>query len=213
LVFLLFLYLLSNLLSLHSIHWVLDKFFVYLVLAIIILFQDDIRRGLARAGSIFPKLQSEEGLSTQQILIKVSFALASRRIGGLIAIERNGSLSEYIEPATMIDGIASQELLTALFLPTSPLHDGAVIIQDNRIAAAQSFLPLTTSKKVSKVYGTRHRAAIGLTEITDAVVIVISEERGTVGIAQNGSITVARDANEMRSMLQKAFADVGGAET
>ena len=210
--FLLFLYFASSRLELHSIHWLLDKFFVYLVLAIIILFQDDIRRGLARAGSIFPRLNKEQALPTQQTLIKVSFSLASRRIGALIAIERNGSLNKYVEPATSLDAVVSQELLTALFLPTSPLHDGAVIIKNNRVAAAKSFLPLSSSKKVSKVYGTRHRAAIGLTEQTDAVVIVISEERGTVGIAQNGSITVAINSNEMGQMLQEAFAITGGKE-
>ena len=211
--FLLFLYFASNRLGLYSIHWLLEKFFVYLVLAIIILFQEDIRRGLARAGSIFPRINKEQVLPTQQTLIKVSFALSSRRIGALIAIERTGSLNEFVEPATVLDAVVSQELLTALFLPTSPLHDGAVIIKNNRVAAAQSFLPLSTSKTISKLYGTRHRAAIGLTEKTDAVVIVISEERGTVGVAQNGTITVARDSNEMGQMLQEAFAGVGSQES
>jgi diadenylate cyclase len=204
--FLLLLYAVSQEFHLHSIHWLLDKFFVYLVLAIIILFQEDIRRGLARAGSLFPNLQRAQG-SHQVVseLIKVSFALGARRIGALIAIEQNASLMEYAEPAIQLDAKVSTELLTAIFIPTSPLHDGAVIIQDNRISAAQAFLPLSKSKTLSKRYGTRHCAAIGLTELTDSIVIVISEERGTVGVAVQGNIEVARDSNEMRQILQAAF--------
>lgn len=212
LLFLIAIYTFASQAELHSLHWVLEKFFVYLVLAIIILFQEDIRKGLARAGRLFPSLQSDQKNPTFQEIIKVSFALSARRIGALIAIERNASLEEYIEPAKKLDALISSDLLSAIFLPTSPLHDGAVIIRDNRICAAQCFLPLAITKEISRIYGTRHLAAIGLTEATDALVIVISEERGTVGITQNGQIEVVHDANEMRQRLQAYLIDEQPAE-
>ena len=115
--------------------------------------------------------------------------MGARRLGALIAIEREASLDEYVDPATHLDALVSQELLLSIFHPTSPLHDGAVVLQDGRLAAAQAFLPLSLSKDVSRVYGTRHRAAIGLTEATDALVIIVSEERGTVSLVQRGQIT------------------------
>ena len=204
--FLVLLFLASEEFSLHSIHWLLDKFFVYLVLAIIILFQEDIRRGLARAGSLFPSLQREQDLPMLQELVKVSFDLSERGWGSLIAIERDASLEEYVRPATSLDSRVSHELITAIFHPESPLHDGAIVIQNNRLSAAQAFLPLTLSSGVSRVYGTRHRAAIGLTEATDAIVIVVSEQRKTIGYTENGNIHVVRDANELRQKLQEAFA-------
>ena len=131
--------------------------------------------------------------------------MAKRRIGALIAIEKKASLSEFVENGTQLDSIISQDLLRAIFLPNSPLHDGAVVIQNGRIAAAQTFLPLSNSKMIPKIYGTRHRAAIGLTEGTDAIVIVVSEERGTVGIVQKGQILVVRDENEMRQVIFEAM--------
>lgn len=197
------LYLVAGRLGLTTIRWLLDKFFVYLVLAVIILFQRDIRRGLARAGgTLFPRLGTATELSMLEELVKASFALASRRIGALMVIEREASLDDWVEPATPLDARVSQELLLAIFHPTSPLHDGAIVLQKGRVAAAQVFLPLTHSKSVSRMLGTRHRAAIGLTEETDAVVIVVSEERGAVSVVQEGRLTPCRDANELRSHLQ-----------
>ena len=203
LLILLSLYFTAQWLELNSIFWLLEKFFVYFVLAVIILFQEDIRKGLAKAGSFFPSSKQEE-IPTMEELIKVSFFLAKRRQGALIAIERTASLTEYADTATKLDANVSLELLQAIFLPNSPLHDGAIIIQENRIASAQSYLPLSTSKNIHKWYGTRHRAAIGLSEITDAIVIVVSEERGTVGIARNGNLHVLRDSNEMRQAMYDA---------
>jgi diadenylate cyclase len=201
---LLMLYAGSQYFELYSIVWLLDKFFVYFVLAIIILFQEDIRKGLAKAGSLFPSIRKQE-IPIFEELNKVSFLLAKRRIGALVAIEKKASLSEFVENGTQLDSIISQDLLRAIFLPNSPLHDGAVIIQNGRVAAAQTFLPLSKSKTIPKIYGTRHRAAIGLTEGTDAIVIVVSEERGTVGIVQNGQILVVRDENDMRQVMFEAM--------
>ncbi len=205
LLFILMLYAASKSFGLNSVFWMLDKFFVYLVLAIIILFQDDIRRGLARAGDFIPNFQTSKDITVLEDVIKTAYSLAARRIGALIAIEREASLSDYITQGTVMDAIVSQELLTSIFLPTSPLHDGAIIIQHGRIAASQCFIPISVSKNLSKVYGTRHRAAIGLTEDTDALVIAISEERGTVSLAINGEMEIMTNSNELRQRLQELF--------
>ena len=200
------LYVLSGVLGLSTIGWLLEKFSVYIVLAVLILFQEDIRRGLARAGSFFPSFQrTNADLPMLQELVKVSFILGARRLGALIAIERNASLEEYVEPATPLDALVSEPLVLSIFHPTSPLHDGAIVIQKGRIAAAQVFLPLTLSKNVSRFFGTRHRAAIGLTEVTDAAVIIVSEERGTVSLVLGGEVIPMPDANTLRQKLQELF--------
>ncbi len=202
------LFFVADRLELVAIHWLLGEVFGYIVLAVIILFQDDIRRALARAGGqIFTGLRGNPtDLPMLEELVQASFALASRRVGALIVIERQGSLAEYIDPSTRIDAVVTQDLLLAIFHHTSPLHDGAVIIQKSRIAAAKAFLPLTRSKNVSPLFGTRHRAAIGLTEVKDALIIVVSEERGTVAVAQDGEIKTTVDANALRESLQQIFA-------
>ncbi len=207
------LYLVSGWIGLYTIHWVLEKFFVYIVLAVIILFQQDIRRGLATAGGrLFPSIRTPTRVSMLEDLVRASFALASRRIGALIAIEREASLEEYVEPAAHLDALVSQELLLAIFHPTSPLHDGAVVIQKGRLAVAKAFLPLSHSKTVSRFFGTRHRAAIGLTEETDALVIVVSEERGTVSLVEHGQIMPTTDVNQLRDLLQETLQPGGGPE-
>ena len=206
LLFLVALYAVSTRAGLSSINWLLETTSAHILLAIIIIFQEDIRKALARAGQILPsRFGADTDLPMVQELVKVSFTMGARRLGALIAIEREGSLDEYVEPASRLDALVSQELLLSIFHPTSPLHDGAVVLPDGRLAAAQVFLPLSLSKNVSRVYGTRHRAAIGLTESTDAVVIIVSEERGTVSLVMRGTITPMSDANELRQQLQEIF--------
>jgi diadenylate cyclase len=209
LIVLLGLYAVASQLELISIHWLLEKFFVYIVLAVIILFQQDIRRGLARAGSRLFLTSSPASndltLPVLEEVVRASFAMASRRMGALIAIEREASLADYAESATLIDGQVSQSLLVSIFHPTSPLHDGAVVLSKGRLRAAQCFLPLSQSKNISRFMGTRHRAAIGLTEETDALVVVVSEERGTVGLVEHGQLLTATDANDLRERLQKVL--------
>jgi diadenylate cyclase len=201
------LYALSSRMDLITVHWMLDKFFFYIVLAVIILFQQDIRKALARAGDqlFLTSGRAHEGLTLRALeeIVRASFAMASRRVGALIAIEQAASLAEYVDPATRLDADVSHDLLLAVFHPTSPLHDGAVVLQKGRLAAAGVFLPLTQAKNISRFYGTRHRAAIGLTEETDAIIIVVSEERGTVSIGRNGQLTACDDANDMRARLQR----------
>ncbi len=207
LVFVLLIYALSARFHLYTLHWLLQKFFVYIVLAVIILFQNDIRHGLARAGGqLFKSFAPRPETSMLEDVVRACFALASRRMGALIAIQRTASLDDYVEPALRLDARVSQELLLSIFHPTSPLHDGAVVVQAGRLAAAKVFLPLSLSKDVSRFFGTRHRAALGLTEETDAVVLIVSEERGTVSLAMSGALTPVGDINELRQRLQEIFA-------
>jgi diadenylate cyclase len=201
-------YLVAAWLDLFAIHWMLSKFFVYIVLAVIILFQQDIRRGLARAGGrLFSGFSAETSSSANEVVVQTLFALASRRIGSLVVLERHGSLNHYVEAGHALNSGLSQELLQAIFHPTSPLHDGAVVIRNGRVAAAKVFLPLSRTSEIDGQYGTRHRAAIGLSEETDAVVLAVSEERGDVSLVVGGRIVTVEDTNELRGHLQRIFGE------
>lgn len=194
-------YVLSGYAGLASIHWVLDNVFVYAFLAVLILFQEDIRRALARAGGVIARRATLSDANQLEEVIQAVFTLADRRVGALVAIERSASLAPYLEGAHQLDAQVSGELIQAVFHPSSPMHDGAIVVRGRRIAAAGVFLPLSLSQKIARAYGTRHRAAIGLTEATDALVLVVSEERGTVAVVQGGAITPVADANELRHEL------------
>ncbi|NCG19800.1 MAG: TIGR00159 family protein [Rhodobacterales bacterium] len=197
------LYGLSEWMGLVTVHWVLDHMFVYIVLALLILFQEDIRRALARAGGTFfsqTYARPNDAKVLEQV-VKVLFALAHRKIGALIVLERQASLEPYLEGAHPIDAVLSTELLQSIFHPSSPLHDGAVIISKQRIVAAGVFLPISLSKQIARTYGTRHRAAIGIPEATDGICLVVSEERGTVAMVHLGEIVPVADANELRQLL------------
>lgn len=199
-------YAVSGKLELFAIHWMLEKFFAFIVLAVLILFQSDIKRGLAGAGGrFFPSITSTPNPNALEEVIRASFIMASRRIGALIAIQREASLEDYANTGTRLDARVSSELLLAIFHPTSPMHDGALMIREGVVLAAKVFLPLSLARDLSRFYGTRHRAAIGLTEETDAVVIIVSEERGTVGIVVSGVLQPVADANEMREKLLETF--------
>jgi diadenylate cyclase len=204
LVFLLLLYALAARFQLYTLRWLLEKISVYIVLAVVILFQQDIRQGLARAGGkLFRSFAPRIEASLIEEVIRASFSLAARRMGALIVLQRSGSLDGYTEGAHRLDSVVSHDLLLSVFHPTSPLHDGAVIIANSRIAAAKVILPLSVSKDVGRFFGTRHRAGIGLTEETDAVVLIVSEERGLVSLAMAGALTPVSDPNELRQRLQE----------
>lgn len=197
---------LASALGLDTIRSVLDRFAGYVALTLIILFQDDIRRALARVGNpFFSNLTKQEETQILEEMQRAVFAMAQHNIGAIIVIERDGSLSEYVDVGTSLDARVSNELLQSIFQTNSPIHDGAVIIQKDRVAAAGCFLPLTTNPEVSKSMGTRHRAAIGLTETTDAIVLVVSEEEGRVSIVANGMMKAVADGNALRDELQKHF--------
>lgn len=191
----------SGYFGLNALHWVLDNLFVYAFLGLLILFQEDIRRALARAGGVFTRSALPSEANRLEAVIQSVFALAERKIGALVVIERSGSLDPYIEGSQRLDSLVSGDLIQSVFHPTSPIHDGAVVIRGDRIVAAGVFLPLSLSKDLSKSFGTRHRAAIGLSDATDALILVVSEERGTVTIVQDGKLTAIADSNELRQAL------------
>lgn len=174
----------------YTISWLLNNLWAYLALSVIILFQPEIRRTLAHMGQspVFSSMNLESEAKTIDELVKGSVTMASRKIGALILLEREHSIEGLIEMGTPIDSKLSKEILLSIFLPYSPIHDGAVIIQKDRIKAAGCFLPLTLNLNLSKELGTRHRAAMGITEETDAVVIVVSEETGRISVARDGEL-------------------------
>jgi uncharacterized protein (TIGR00159 family) len=147
-----------------------------------------------------------QGQSVEELVRAVAH-LAGRRTGALIVLQNEVGLNEWIDVGTRLDARVSRELVTSIFLPESPIHDGALIIQNGRITAAGCFLPLTTNPNVSKTLGTRHRAAIGLTEDTDAMVIVVSEEDGTISLVREGKITRDVDAATLRTTLQRLLVE------
>jgi diadenylate cyclase len=199
------LFYLSGWSHLETVNFLIRNFVGYLVFAIIVLFQADIRRALAHLGRApffryFAKAESAE--ESIEELIVASGLLAAKRIGAIIAIERQVGLRNYIEGGIPLDAVLTYDLLVSIFQPSSPLHDGAVIVQKDRIAAAACFLPLTVNAKLSKELGSRHRAAIGLTEENDAVAIIVSEETGLVSVVVDGQIERGLDADALRARLQ-----------
>src|SRR5207253_442584 len=162
------------------------------LILVFIVFQNDIRRALTQVGT-GPLFSSADRVAQSQAveeLVKGVTSMASRRVGALVVLQNEVGLNEYIEVGTRLDAQVSKELVSSIFMPGSPIHDGALIIQQGRITAAGCFLPLTTNPTVSKTLGTRHRAAIGLTEETDALAIVVSEEDGMVSLVREGKITL-----------------------
>lgn len=188
-----------------TINWLLDNLLGSIVLVLVIIFQHDIRRALValsrnRHGK---ERESEATVETIEELVSAAEGLASKKIGALIVIERGMSLDTYMAVGTEIDAKVTSEIISSIFLPYSPIHDGAVIIQRGKLTRAGCFLPLTQNPDVSKELGTRHRAAIGLTEIADAVVIIVSEETGRISVAVGGMITRDLEGAILRKMLKR----------
>jgi diadenylate cyclase len=203
------LFLLSSVAQLTTVNWVLNKFYSSFIIILVILFQDDIRHMLSRVGkrSFGP---SADNLSSGQILDEITRAatsLASKRIGGLIVIERSIILSRYVEIGMPVDGRVTKELLVSIFHPSSPIHDGAVIIQRGRVAAAGCFLPLTRDENLDPNMGTRHRAAIGISQETDAIVVAVSEETGWVSLVVDGLVSRKLEAKDLKARLLELLAD------
>ncbi|MEW6777360.1 MAG: diadenylate cyclase CdaA [Bdellovibrionota bacterium] len=197
------LYLLSQYFDLLATQWLIGILFGNLFLVAIVLFQDDIRRALARMGRT-PFLRGISVVAQSQVIEEVTRAagaLAARKIGCLIAIERRIGLNDYIEIGTALDARVDRDLLFSIFLPHSPLHDGAAIIQVGRISSAGCVLPLNVDPTISKQLGTRHRAALGLTAETDAAVVVVSEETGTISLSIEGRLTRDLDSATLRNHL------------
>ena len=199
--------LLSRYFELYTVDWMIQSFWAQIVIAIIILFQPEIRRALAQMGEaqIFRNLTSAEELKSLDEIVRATVALANKKIGALIAIERDTSLKDFVEMGTPLDAKVTKEILLSIFHPTSPIHDGAVVIKGNRIVAAGCFLPITMGPDISKSLGTRHRAGLGLSEETDAVIVVVSEETGMVSMAIHGKFETHLDMGTLRDILTDLF--------
>ena len=195
----------SNLFPLQTFNWLIRNALLYVGFAVIVLFQSDIRRGLANLGRApgFRSLgRSERTADTIEEVVTAADLLAKDKRGALIVIEREIGLRNYIESGIPLDAAVSYDLLTTIFEQKTRLHDGAVIIQDDRIAAAACFLPLTVNPKLDKDLGTRHRAAIGVTEEGDGIAVLVSEERGEISMAYNGQLERRLTPEALRQRLQ-----------
>lgn len=203
--------------GLTTVSWIMDQVINWGVIAIVIIFQPEIRRGLEHLGrgSLFAKTNKENEAANQLIeaLDKAIQYMSKRRIGALITVRMNTGLEDYIETGIALDADVSGELLINIFIPNTPLHDGAVIIQGNRIAVAAAYLPLSQSNLIPKELGTRHRAAVGISELTDAMTVVVSEETGEVSITQNNELFRGMTQEDylkyFRTQLLKAPSDSG----
>jgi uncharacterized protein (TIGR00159 family) len=197
------LYILADILKLNTLVYIIQLIFPGIIVGLVILFQQEIRRGLTAMGQrrVFKVLMSRSSLEMIDEIVKAVHLMSQRRIGALIVLEQDASLSRLIEAGVKLDAEANAKLLVSIFTPYTPLHDGAVVISDGRIAAASALLPLTENPDLDPELGTRHRAAIGLSEQVDAIVIVVSEERGTISLAIHGNIEPCAGAEALRRSL------------
>jgi len=207
-IFIILAYYLSERLAFRTIHWLFRNFLTYLVIAIIVLFQSEIRRALASFGRnpfirFFYPL--EEFRDVIDVVVLATTTLSSKKIGSIIVIEKETGLKNYIEAGIALDAQVTYDLLLSIFNPASPLHDGAVIIKENRIAASSCFLPLTLNPLLSRQLGSRHRAAIGITEETDAIAIVVSEETGRISSAFRGEIKHDLSPAKLKEEIYRIF--------
>ncbi len=197
----------SEMFQLATLGLILERFLESAVLIIIVLFQHDIRRALARVGrGFFPSVSAQQESQIVEEIVRAAQGLARKQVGALIVLQRETVLDDQIDAGTAIDASVSKELLTAIFLHSSPIHDGAVVIQEGRIGSAGCILPLTLRTDLPEGVGTRHRAAVGITEETDAVVIVVSEETATISVVMGGQMLQGLDAPRLRVVLRDILA-------
>ena len=193
--------------NLQTVNWLLRTFLPFLVFGIIVVFQAEIRKVLAHLGKTpFPfafAAQRKEEVIDEVVLAATT--LAGQHTGAILVIEREIGLRSYIETGIALDALLTYDLLISIFNPGTPLHDGAVVIQGNRVAAAACFLPLTVNPELSRTLGSRHRAAIGVTEDTDAIAVVVSEETGTISLVAGGQIRREFDGRSLKQALLEAL--------
>ena len=192
-------------LQLETLNWLIRNFVGYVVFAAIVLLQADIRRALVHLGRgrLLRRLdRTKADEDTVEELVVAATTLSSRKTGAIIVIERAIGLRNYIESGIPLDANLTYDLLVSIFQPSSPLHDGAVIVQGDRVAAAACFLPLTINPRLSRELGSRHRAAIGVTEENDAVAIVVSEETGRISLVEDGDLEYDIDGERLRARLR-----------
>lgn len=203
-IFLFSFWMLSKFVGLKTVEWIFDNLWGVAIFMMIVIFQPELRKGLAKLGE--RGFLKYIGLSNRKVIddvIRASLFMAERKIGALIVFERNVDLTNYIEGQVSLDADVGVELLISIFTPQTPLHDGAVIIKNRKVAYARAFLPLTISSAVPENIGTRHRAAIGITEETDAVAVVVSEERGEISICYDGKLHRNLDALVLKKKLYR----------
>ena len=197
--------------NLHVISWLLEKGMTVILVALPVVFQPELRRALEQIGRSRwlskggNELDDAEVNDVLNAVTNASVDMSRRKVGALMVFERNTGLEERIETGIAIDGILSEALLLNIFEKDTPLHDGAVIIRGNRIVAATCLLPLTENRNLSRELGTRHRAALGVTEQSDAIVVVVSEETGTISIARNGELMRYLHGDDVREILSDAL--------
>jgi len=204
--YLLIVFLASQIFGLDTLNWLLTKFFAIWILALVIIFQQEIKQGLARLGQgqLFNiTLEESEVAAVIDELVNAAFTLSGKKTGILVAIERETKLKTYIDSGIIIDGVLSSELIQTIFKHDSPMHDGGVIISGQRIVAAACLFPLSENQQLSKIIGTRHRAALGLTEQTDALTLLVSEETGEISVACDGKFIPVTGAERLRSILKQ----------
>ncbi|MTH55375.1 TIGR00159 family protein [Bacillus mangrovi] len=196
----------SGFLGLNTIFWLMDQAISWGFIAIIVIFQPELRRALEQLGrgrlfskSAFP--EEDERVKLTDDVVKATSYMAKRRIGALMTIERETGMGDYIETGIPMNANVSSELLINVFIPNTPLHDGAVIIRGSQIAAAACYLPLSESPLISKELGTRHRAAVGISEVTDSITIIVSEETGSISVARNGELHRNLDDEGLKNLL------------
>jgi diadenylate cyclase len=210
-------WLLSILLGLTTLNWLMSEAITWGFLGIIILFQPELRRALEQLGrgSFFSRNTAEEDdtSKTIQAIAKSCQYMAKRRIGALITIERETGMGDYAETGIAINGRLTSQLLTNIFIPNTPLHDGAVILRNNEIVAAACYLPLSESPFISKELGTRHRAAMGISEVTDSLTIVVSEETGAISCTKNGELHRGIDQEKLEEILRKELENSSTSKT
>ncbi len=199
----LIMYFLAAQFQFHTLFTILAQFFENFILILIIVFQDEIRKALTQVGRnpFFASTNTIEEVAVVEEICQAAAQLAKERVGALIVMERETGLKNYIEAGTMLDSRVSADLILSIFHPTSPIHDGALIIRNARITSAACLLPISRDPSVQRELGTRHRAALGLTHETDAVVIVVSEERGEISIVHHGVMLRDLEIHSLRQNL------------
>lgn len=209
---------LAALFEMDTILWIADKVFNIGMLALVIIFQPELRKALEQLGqnNVFSHLiqngtgknrQDKLGENVVDEIVKAAFEMGKARTGALIVLEREISLAEYIATGIAIDGVVTNQLLLNIFEHNTPLHDGAVIIRGNRVVSATCYLPLSDSMKISKALGTRHRAGLGISEVTDSVTVIVSEETGYVSVAQEGRLIRHMNSEGLKALLMSCFAE------
>lgn len=202
-------WILSEQLQLATLGFLLDNFLSWGVLIVIVIFQADIRRGLTRVGRGLFRGPSRQKTQMAEEVVRACQSLAQRRVGALVVLERETSLEDHLELGTRLDAELSRELLVSIFLPYSPLHDGAVVIRESRVAAAGCILPLALRPNIPSVLGTRHRAAVGIADETDAVAVVVSEETGKISLVASGEVLENLDGPRLRQALLRLTGNAG----